>query len=72
MSLKTLGFPSTLDTSEGEIIADFFVPALSASLRYDRGVGFFSAGWLRVTAEGMAAFARNSGYARWVISPILG
>jgi superfamily II DNA or RNA helicase len=71
MTLKSCRFPSTLNTSDAEIIADFFVPALSASLRYDRGVGFFSAGWLRVAAEGMAAFARNSGYARWVTSPIL-
>lgn len=71
MSLKTLRLPSTLDTSENDIIADFFVPALSTSVRYDRGVGFFSAGWLQVTAEGMVAFARNNGYARWVTSPIL-
>ena len=38
---------------------------------YERGVGFFSAGWLRVAAEGMAAFAHNSGRARRVTSPIL-
>lgn len=71
MSLKSLDFPSVLDTSGADIIADFFVPALSASVRYDRGVGFFSAGWLQIAAEGMAAFARNSGRARWVTSPIL-
>jgi hypothetical protein len=71
MSLESFNFPAVLNTSEADIIADFFVPALSASVRYDRGVGFFSAGWLRVAAEGMAAFARNSGRARWVTSPIL-
>lgn len=27
--------------------------------------------WLRVAAEGMAAFVRNSDRARWVTSPIL-
>jgi hypothetical protein len=71
MSLKSFQFPSVINTSDADIIADFFVPALSASVRYDRGVGFFSAGWLRVAAEGMAAFARSSGRARWVTSPIL-
>jgi len=71
MDLKFFEFPPILNTSDADIIADFFVPALGASVRYDRGVGFFSAGWLRVTAEGMATFARNSGRARWVTSPIL-
>jgi superfamily II DNA or RNA helicase len=71
MSLQSFNFPPFLNTSEADIIADFFVPALGASVRYDRGVGFFSAGWLRVTAEGMAVFARNSGRARWVTSPVL-
>jgi hypothetical protein len=40
-------------------------------VRYDRGVGFFSAAWLRLAAQGMAEFAANSGRARWVTSPIL-
>lgn len=69
--LRDQFFPPFLDTSSADLIADFFVPALRSSVRYDRGVGFFSAGWLRVAAEGMAAFARNSGSARWVTSPIL-
>jgi hypothetical protein len=71
MDLKSFDFPPILNTSDADIIADFFVPALGPSMRYDRGVGFFSAGWLRVAAEGMAAFAHNSGRARWVTSPIL-
>jgi superfamily II DNA or RNA helicase len=70
-SLTELSLPTTLDTSTANISADFFVPLLACSTHYDRGVGFFSAGWLRVTAQGMAAFARNSGRARWVTSPIL-
>ncbi|MCK6580452.1 MAG: DEAD/DEAH box helicase family protein [Anaerolineae bacterium] len=71
MTLKQLTFPITIDTSSADIIADFFVPALSASVRYDRGVGYFSAGWLKLTARGMVTFAGNGGHARWVTSPIL-
>jgi hypothetical protein len=71
MDLTSFDFPPILNTSDADIIADFFVPALGASVRYERGVGFFSTGWLRVAAKGMAAFARNSGRARWVTSPIL-
>lgn len=70
-TLAVYNFPSLLTTSDANIIEDFFIPALRASVRYDRGVGFFSAGWLRITAEGMTAFAQNSGHARWVTSPIL-
>jgi DNA phosphorothioation system restriction enzyme len=69
--MKLPEFPITIDTSSSDIIADFFVPALNASVRYDRGVGYFSAGWLRLTAHGMVAFAANGGRARWVTSPIL-
>lgn len=71
MSLKTLSLPPMMDTSSNDLIADFFVPILAESIRYDRGVGYFSSGWMRMTAEGMAAFAENSGRARWVTSPIL-
>jgi len=65
-------FPAVLDSSTSDLVADFFVPALRASVRYDRGVGFFSSGWLRLAAAGMVEFAANSGRARWVTSPILG
>src|SRR6185369_4582260 len=71
MNLPLIAFPPILDTSSGDIIKDFFNPALGASVRYDRGVGFFSAAWLRLAAHGMAEFAANSGRARWVTSPIL-
>ena len=43
--LFDIPFPPILDTSSGDIISDFFNPALAASVRYDRGVGFFSACW---------------------------
>jgi superfamily II DNA or RNA helicase len=60
-----------MDTSSNDLTSEFFVPLLSNSLRYDRGVGFFSSGWLRLNASGMIAFAANGGRARWVTSPIL-
>ena len=69
--LSDISFPPILDTSSDDIIRDFFNPALAVSVRYDRGVGFFSAAWLRLAAQGMTTFAANGGYARWVTSPIL-
>ncbi|HFC12531.1 MAG TPA: DEAD/DEAH box helicase, partial [Anaerolineae bacterium] len=71
MSLKMLEFPAILDTSSAEITTTFFQPALSNSIRYDRAVGYFSSGWLRLNAVGLVQFAANGGKARWVTSPIL-
>jgi len=71
LNLQTYDFPSYLDTSHSDLVRDFFVPALKNSIRYDRGVGFFSSGWLRITANGMNKFAENGGTARWVTSPVI-
>ncbi len=71
MSLKSLQLPLTIDTSSADMTADFYAPALSVSIGYDRGVGFFSSGWLRLAAQGMAQFAANGGRARIITSPIL-
>lgn len=71
MSLKKLDLPITIDTSSANMVADFYEPALSASIRYDRGVGFFSSGWLRLLSKGLIHFATNGGQARIITSPIL-
>lgn len=63
--------PISLDSSVNDMDVDFFVPCLSWAKRYDRGVGFFTSGWISKTAEGLANFASNGGKARWITSPIL-
>lgn len=70
-SLAELSLPKTLDTSTADLIEDFFGPVLARAARYDRGVGFFSSGWLRIAARGMVQFAANGGRGRWVTSPVL-
>ena len=69
--LNDLNLLAVMDTSEHDLTSGFFIPLLSNSLLYDRGVGFFSSGWLRINCQGMVAFANNGGRARWVTSPIL-
>lgn len=71
-----MGFPSLklkkiYDTSTDNLVEDFFAPILSVAKYYDRGVGFFSSGWLKMNSRGMKSFAENGGHARWVTSPIL-
>ena len=47
MSLRLLDLPLLLNTSDHDLIADFFAPALNHAFRYDRGVGYSASGWLR-------------------------
>lgn len=70
-SLSDLNLIAVMDTSEHNLTTELFMPLLSNSVRYDRGVGYFSSGWLRINCEGMVAFANNGGKARWITSPIL-
>ena len=71
MLLTDLSLPSIIDTSSADMATEFYMPALSASIQYDRGVGFFSSGWLRMVAQGLTTFAVNGGRARMITSPIL-
>ena len=70
-SFSDLDLITVMDTSEHDLTVELFAPLLSNSTRYDRGVGYFSSGWLRTNVEGMVAFAENGGKARWITSPIL-
>ncbi|MCO6185216.1 DEAD/DEAH box helicase family protein [Rhizobium sp. L1K21] len=71
LRLQSVTFPESLDTSEDDIVARLYVPALRASSRYDRGVGYFTSGWLSYVAEGLAALAANGGKMRLITSPHL-
>lgn len=71
MSLANLNIPIALNTSKNNLVENFFVPLLQNSALYDRGVGYFSSGWIKETFEGMFYFAVNGGKARWITSPIL-
>ena len=59
------------DSTSSDICRLILSPLLKEATFYDRGVGYFSSGWLRMAASGMATFAANSGRARWITSPIL-
>lgn len=71
MSLRALPADPHLATSTSKLLDNFYVPALKQSIRYDRGVGFFTSHWLRLAASGLAALAANGGHARIIASPML-
>lgn len=60
MSFKNARFKAVYRTEEDNILEDFYVPALTQSVRYDRAVGFFSAGMLSYAAQGLSAFINNN------------
>lgn len=68
---NSIAYSQSIDSASASLYSDFFDRSLKVSISYNRGVGYFSSGWLRIAAAGMAAFAANGGRARWVTSPIL-
>jgi len=71
MTLREMPTEPHYATSTAKLLQDFYIPALSNSLTYDRGVGFFTSNWLRLAASGLAALAENGGNARIVASPMI-
>ncbi len=59
-SFNLLPLRVVLDTSTHDLTQDFFQPLLARAAFYDRGVGYFSSGWLRVNARGQAESRRLS------------
>lgn len=60
-----------LDTSEDDLIEELYLPCLKWAERFDRGVGFFTTGWISYNIEGMSDFASRGGKIRLITSPIL-
>lgn len=71
LGLRSLGLKHIYVTGRQDLAKDFFIPSLTQSVKYDRAVGYFSSGWIRINAQGLAELAVNGGQARWVTSPIL-
>ena len=50
-----------------EPLENFYIPALTASIQYDRSAGFFSSTALAVAASGVAGLVRNGGRMRLLV-----
>jgi superfamily II DNA or RNA helicase len=69
MRLRELSPTPHFATSTHNLLEHFYLPALSCSTKYDRGVGYFTSNWLRLAASGLSIFAGNGGKARIIASP---
>ena len=52
---------------DGDLVAQFYVPALESAARYDRLTGYFDAGALALAARGVEGLARNNGRMRLIV-----
>ena len=60
-----------LDTSEDNLIDELYTPCVKWAERFDRGVGYFTTGWLTYNVAGLSDFASRGGKMRLITSPIL-
>ena len=60
-----------LDTSEDDIVKDLYTPCFSWANRFDRGVGYFTSGWLSKNIVGLSDFVSRGGKMRLITSPVL-
>jgi superfamily II DNA or RNA helicase len=68
MTLKELNFKKSYDSDVDDILNDFYIPALSVSVAYDRLAGFFSSSSMAVAARGIAGIVMNGGRIRLICS----
>lgn len=69
--LTSFDFAPGYSTSDGALLDEFLVPALSRSIRYDRAVGFFSSSLIALAPTTLADFVSRGGKIRLVCSPHL-
>jgi len=69
--LRDINIKAVYNSEEDNILEDFYIPALSNSVSYDRAVGYFDAKMLTSAASGLAAFLNNNGYMRLICGATL-
>lgn len=70
MSFLDLHISSSYNSGLGDldVVADFYTPVLSESIRYDRVAGYFSSQVFASAARGIAGLVRNGGKMRLITS----
>lgn len=69
--LRDLELLAVYDTSDSDIVQELLIPLLSNSTLYQRGVGYFTSGWLQLNMEGILQLILNKGKAEIITSPYL-
>jgi superfamily II DNA or RNA helicase len=69
--LRDLNLRLGYDTAD-QALRDFYVPALSRAVTYDRSVGYFRVSSLSVAARGLSRFIAGGGHSRFLIGAEVG
>lgn len=70
-NLQDIPVRNTYSSLEVDLVDEVVVPLLQRAVQYDRGVGFFTSGWLTEAAKGLLVFVKHKGKARIITSPNL-
>ena len=70
-SLACLEFDLSYESSAGDLVGNFYLPALARSRAYDRAAGYFSSSIFALVGLGMSDFCLRGGRVRLVCSPHL-
>jgi len=71
MSLKELNLEPAYFSDKDDLLNDFYIPALSNSVIYNRIAGYFSSNSFAVAAKGISKFIDNNGKIRLIANVVL-
>lgn len=71
MSLRKLNIEESYDSTDNDLVNEFYNPILNESIRYDRIAGFFTSSSLAVSSKGLIHILEKNGKVRFIVSPKL-
>jgi len=71
VNLRNLSLKKAYSSDFDDILEDFYIPALTLSLEYQRLAGYFSSTSLAVAARGIMGIIKNGGAMKLIVSPRL-
>jgi len=71
MDLKKISLKVAYDSDESSILQEFYIPALSNSVKYDRIAGYFCSNSLAIASKGICNFIQNKGKMRLIANVFL-
>ena len=67
MALKDIEWDFVYRSGDQNLLKEFYTPALSSAVQYDRAVGYFSSQVLMMNLQGISSLIKNNGFMRLVI-----
>lgn len=69
MGLRDIDIQRNYDSADNDVVNDFYIPALSQSIEYDRIAGFFTSSSLAISLRGVVNIIEHGGRIRMLASP---